>query len=243
MNTPKPPSATHLPTPLPETLRVYHGSDRIVERPVHDQGRPHNDFGLGFYCTPDEDLAREWASVHEAGGFANRYDLDTRGLSVLRLDGPGYCVLHWIGVLVLHRPFRVRNPVAARAVRYLSDNFHVTVEAWDLIVGWRADDSYYDFADGFLNNAITVQQLAAALRLGDLGLQVVLKSPAAFDPDRLRFLCADPVDRAVHAVRRKARDDAARDAYARLLLQADETGLYLSDIMRERIRHDDPRLR
>ena len=234
--------AAFLPDPLPRRLSLYHGSDHVIERPVLGAGRPHNDFGRGFYCTPDIDLAREWASVHEADGFANRYELDTDGLSVLRLDGPGYCVLHWIAVLVRNRPFRLRNPVAARALRYLDDNFPVSVQASEIVVGWRADDSYYDFADGFLNNAMTVQQLAAALRLGGLGLQVALVGPAAFGPKRLHFLGADPVPRAPYAVRRKSRDDAARAAYERILMEADENGLYVSDIMRERIRHGDPRL-
>jgi hypothetical protein len=54
------------------------------------------------------------------------------------------------------------------------------VNAYDLITGYRADDSYFDFAEAFLNNAITVRQLSRAMQLGKLGEQIVIKSKYAF---------------------------------------------------------------
>lgn len=228
---------------LPNPLVLYHGSDHVIERPMLGLGREHNDFGRGFYCTEDPELAKEWAATHDRDGIANRYELDTADLSVLRLDDPRRCVLHWISVLVRHRAFRIRNPIAARGLRYLADRFPVVVEGYDLVVGWRADDSYFDYAEAFLNNAITVQQLAAAMRLGNLGLQVVLKSERAFAPERLRFSGPETADRTVYAVRREARNDAAREGYERLLLELDEKGLYLSDAIREDILDGDERLR
>ncbi len=47
-------------------------------------------------------------------------------------------------------------------------------------LSYRADDSYFDFAEAFLNNAITVEQLSRAMRLEKLGEQIVLKSQFAF---------------------------------------------------------------
>lgn len=230
----------HIPE-LANPLVLYHGSDHVIERPVHGAGRLYNDFGRGFYCSQDEELAREWAATHLADGFANRYELDTSDLVALRLDAPGYCVLHWLAVLVAHRTFRLRNPVASRAMRYLMEHFAVNVEGYDLIIGWRADDSYFDFADGFLNNAITVQQLASAMRLGNLGEQIVLKSARVFEPERLKFCGASVADRSIYAPRRSARNDAAVAEYERLL-SLDEAGLYIADIIREGIRDGDPRI-
>ena len=43
-----------------------------------------------------------------------------------------------------------------------------------------ADDSYFDYAEAFLNNTLTAEQLARAMRLGKPGEQVVLKSQLAF---------------------------------------------------------------
>ena len=49
-----------------------------------------------------------------------------------------------------------------------------------MIIGYRADDSYFDYAEAFLNNSISVSQLANAMRLGKLGEQIVIKSEHAF---------------------------------------------------------------
>ena len=40
---------------------LYHGSTNIVDKPKFDVGNPHNDYGLGFYCTEVLELAKEWA--------------------------------------------------------------------------------------------------------------------------------------------------------------------------------------
>ena len=74
-----------------------------------------------------------------------------------------------------NRLFSIKTPIANRAKRYLIDNFGVNVDAYDLIVGYRAEDSYFDFADVFINNSISVGQLSEAMKLGNLGEQVVVK--------------------------------------------------------------------
>lgn len=102
-------------------------------------------------------------------GFANRYTLDTEYLNVLNLNSPDFTILNWIAVLVEHRLFSIKTPVARQAKRYLVENFSVNVNAFDVVTGYRADDSYFDYAESFLNNGITVEQLARAMRLGKLG--------------------------------------------------------------------------
>ena len=138
-------------------LTIYHGSKQIIEKPVFGEGRKTNDFGLGFYCTESSDFAKEWAVSSLRDGFSNRYTLDTEFMSVLRLNGPEYTILNWMAVLVAHRLFPIRTPVARRAKNYLIENFGINVNAYDLIIGYRADDSYFDFAEAFLNNTITVE--------------------------------------------------------------------------------------
>ncbi len=165
---------------MDQKITLYHGSEQIVEAPAFGLGKHNNDFGLGFYCTENEALAKEWAVSSLRNGFANRYSLDTEYLKILNLNSPDYTILNWIAVLVEHRLFSINNPAAQRAKRYLIENFGVNVNAYDLIIGYRADDSYFDFAASFLNNGISVQQLASAMRLGKLGEQIVVKSKYAF---------------------------------------------------------------
>jgi hypothetical protein len=161
--------------------RIYHGSSVIIKAPKLGLGRKNNDYGRGFYCTESMDLAKEWACTLLGGGFCNCYDLDMTMLNVLDLNSDEYSILNWMAVLAEHRLFSTGTPVAGRARKYLIDNFSVNVNTYDVIKGWRADDAYYDFADAFLNNAITVEQLSGAMTLGDLGEQIVLKSQLAFD--------------------------------------------------------------
>ena len=164
-----------------EQLRtIYHGSERVIVMPTFGEGKQHNDFGLGFYCTESSDLAKEWAVSSLRDGFCNRYTLDTEFLTILRLNSPDYTILNWMAILVEHRLFSIKTPVARRAKRYLIEHFGVNVNAYDVIIGYRADDSYFDYAEAFLNNAITVEQLSRAMRLGKLGEQIVIKSTFAF---------------------------------------------------------------
>ena len=220
-------------------ITIFHGSEQIVETPEFGLGRKNNDFGLGFYCTESEDLAKEWAVSSLRNGFANRYTLDTEYLNILNLNSPDYTILNWIAVLVEHRLFSIKTPVARRAKRYLIDNFGVNVNAYDLITGYRADDSYFDYAESFLNNGISVEQLARAMRLGKLGEQIVLKSKFAFD--RIRYEGFDIAEKEKYYVLRKSRDDEANQLYLDML-EEDDDGLYIQDIMRGGIRNDDPRI-
>ena len=42
--------------------------------------------------------------------------------------------------------FSIKTPVARRAKGYLIDHFGINVNAFDLIKGYHADDSYFDYA-------------------------------------------------------------------------------------------------
>ena len=224
---------------MEKLITVYHGSKQIVEVPTFGEGRKNNDFGLGFYCTESNDLAKEWAVSSLRDGFSNRYTLDTEYLNILNLNSPDYTILNWMAVLVEHRLFSIKTPVARRAKRYLIENFGVNVNAYDLIIGYRADDSYFDYAEAFLNNTITVEQLSRAMRLGKLGEQIVIKSKFAFS--MIRFEGFEVAEKGTYYVLRKARDDAAGQMY--LDIQEEESdGLYIQDIMRGGVTNDDPRI-
>lgn len=224
---------------MEKLITIYHGSEQIIETPTFGKGKEHNDFGLGFYCTESENLAKEWAVSSLKDGFSNKYTLDTEYLNILNLNSPDYTILNWIAVLVEHRVFSLKTPIARRAKRYLIDNFSINVNAFDLITGYRADDSYFDYAESFLNNGISVEQLAKAMKLGKLGEQIVIKSQFAFS--KLKFEGFDVAEKDVFYVLRKARDDDANQTYTKML-EEDTDGLYIQDIIRGGIKNDDPRI-
>lgn len=220
-------------------ITLFHGSEKVIEAPSFGEGKRNNDFGLGFYCTETENLAKEWAVSSLRDGFCNRYTLDTEYMKILNLNSPDYTILNWIAVLVEHRLFSIRTPIARRAKKYLIDNFGINVNAFDIVTGYRADDSYFDYAESFLNNAISVEQLAAAMKLGKLGEQIVLKSQFAFS--RIRFEGFDVAEKEEFYVLRKARDDEANRLYLELL-EEESDGLYIQDIIRGGISNDDSRI-
>ena len=224
---------------MEKIITIYHGSEKIVEAPTFGEGKKNNDFGLGFYCTESEGLAKEWAVSSLRNGFANKYTLDTEYMRILNLNSPEYTILNWIAVLVEHRLFSIKTPVARRAKQYLIDNFSINVNAFDIITGYRADDSYFDYAESFLNNGISVEQLARAMKLGKLGEQIVIKSQFAFS--RLKFEGFDVAEKEEFYVLRKSRDNEANRLYLEML-EEESDGLYIQDIIRGGIKNDDPRI-
>lgn len=222
-------------------LVLYHGSPEIIEKPVFGKGKAYNDYGRGFYCTEHIELAKEWACTEGTDGYANKYELDTTGLSILNLSAEDYTILNWLAVLMLHRKGRLSAPIAKQGREYLIQNFLPDFQNYDAIIGYRADDSYFSFARAFVTNTISLKQLGSAMRLGKLGEQFVLKSPHAFEA--IKFMDYTVADNAVYYAKRKARDDEARTAYTKELEEDDINGIFMRDIIREEIKADDPRLR
>ena len=220
-------------------LILYHGSEKIIEKPIFGYGRKNNDFGLGFYCTESNELAKEWACSSLNNGFSNKYSIDLSNLNVLDLNSPEYNVLNWITILVTHRIFKIKTPIAGRAIKYLKENFYIDVDAYDIIIGYRADDSYFDFADSFLNNGINVNELASALELGNLGMQIVIKSEYAFS--KLKFLGYEIAMSEKYFVKRKSRNDEANKLYYNIL-NSNSKGLYINDITEGMVKNNDSRI-
>jgi len=224
-----------------DKIVLYHGSTKVIEKPVFGRGNPKNDYGLGFYCTENLELAKEWASTEKGDGFANCYELDTDGLSILRLNDKPYHILNWLSILLKNRTFVLSQGLPVEARAYLLEYFLPAYEQYDLMIGYRADDSYFAFANAFLNNTISLEQLRKAMFLGKLGEQVVVKSEKAFTC--LTFKESIPVDSSLYFPKRQSRDRQARDEF-----QSEKStppavdAIYMIDILRQKWTNDDPRL-
>ncbi len=82
--------------------------------------------------------------------------------------------------LAAKQNFSLENAIAAAAKEYLVNNFAIDTAPFDVIVGYRADDSYFSFARDFINNTLPLASLEKAMRLGKLGIQYALVSDKAF---------------------------------------------------------------
>ena len=221
---------------------IYHGSSKIIEKPVYGQGKIYNDYGIGFYCTDHLEMAKEWAVGKDQDGYANIYQIDCTDLDILDLNAPDYCILHWLNVLLQNREFDSPGALAQEAKEYLLQYFQVDYQDRDAMIGYRADDSYFSFAQDFINGTISYRQLNNAMHLGKLGQQFVLKSQTAFE--RIQFLDYEVASSQEWYTQKTQRDKAARRQYFDTERNKRQRGdLYIMQIMDEEMRSHDPRLR
>lgn len=222
---------------------LFHGSDKIIEIPTKKGGRIHNDFGQGFYCTPKLDMAREWACTEYPTAFVNHYSFEPGfDLKVCDLSGPDYHVLNWLAVLLANRVFQVEMDAPAAIKDYIIQQFLPDLSAFDIIRGYRADDSYFQYAKYFLDGGMNIEQLRHAMHLGNLGEQIFLQSEKAFEA--LVFLSAEPVDKAIYQPRRQTRENRAREDFRQMKHSSKVfEGIFALDVYRNQMKNDDVRLR
>lgn len=222
--------------------KIYHGSSNIIEKPIYGYGKTYNDYGLGFYCTDNLEMAKEWGVGNNQDGYANCYELDCSNLNILDLNDSSFCILHWLSILLENREFDIPSGLALEAKQYLLDNFSVDYKTYDAIIGYRADDSYFSFAQDFINGTISYEQLNRAMHLGKLGQQFVLKSQEAFD--RIKFLGYEVAKSNEWYQKKMLRDKTARREYFSVERNKWQRGdLYITQIMNEEMKADDERLR
>ena len=194
---------------------LFHGSNKIISNPTKAGGKVHNDFGQGFYCTPDIELAREWACTETPTAFANHYSFEpSYTLEVCNLSGPDYHVLNWLAVLMVNRVFETSHGIPAAIKKYIIKEFLPDLSGYDVIRGYRADDSYFQYSNLFLSGTISV------------------------------FTSAEIVDRDVYLAKRLARESKARDAFQKIKHGPEVfDGIFAIDVYRNKMKNDDPRLR
>ncbi len=222
-------------------LVIYHGSKDIIKKPYYHGGKAENDYGFGFYCTESLELAKEWScSNNEDNGFANKYSIDLTDLKILDLTDKRYSILNWIAILLKFRTFDLSNDISIKAKEYLVKNFYIDVTNYDIVIGFRADDSYFSFAKDFINNTIPIRKLTHAMELGELGKQVVIISELAFN--KLNFEGFESVNRLEYFIKRRTRDEKTREDYlkdtrkSKILIN----DIFVMDIIRKGLKDGDP---
>lgn len=219
---------------------IYHGSAQILRTPRFGSGTAGNDYGLGFYCTEDPSLAGEWAVGRGTDGFINRYTIETNGLHIINLNSPEFCILHWLAVLMNFREFDACTSGVYQAREYIRSNFAVDYQNCDGIIGFRADNSNFLFAQSFLDGEISYRQFNDAVRMSGTGRQFVIKSNRAFD--RMLFYGYTVAHSRDYYPAGSSRDRIAMQRYATVLAKG-SGGLYVSQIVDEEIKSYDPRLK
>lgn len=193
---------------------IYHGNKDKSLIPTYSYGKSNNDYGIGFYTTPDKELAKEWAwSMYGHGdiGYVHTFSISVQGLNILDLTRRDS--LHWIAELLYNRRINIdpaENTPVSRNIKRFIGKYKLNTSIYDIIIGYRADDSYFRYAEAFAYGNLYKETLERVLRLGELGIQVCFKSNRAFQKLQKVNVESVPIK---YKTRYKDRDDRARAAY------------------------------
>lgn len=213
---------------------IYHGSNTIIEKPVYhyQYSNINNDYGLGFYCTQNINMAKEWANRSTRSGYVNKYSFDDRKLKILDLTNKSkYSVLNWIAILLHNREIPEDDKIEFDDVLSYLEKYYINIEEYDVIIGFRADDAYFRFPLMFVRNVLTYEKLEEIYMLGNLGKQYVLISEKAFK--KLKFIEAIPVE-PIFYERYRRRKDGTDNSYRELeRSERSSKGKRVKDLMKE----------
>ena len=162
---------------------LYHGSKTIIQNPIVKGSKPYNDYGPSFYLTLNLNAAKSWACKNDEVGIVNKYEIRSdafKKLKVLDLTNKDeYSLLNWIAILI---HFKELNPELiqenSEAIEWLN-NYYIDVDKYDVVIGFRADDSYWLFPEEFIKNNLSFEDLGKVYMLGNLGIQYAFMSERA----------------------------------------------------------------
>lgn len=211
---------------------LYHGSENIIKEPVFGGGKLYNDYGQGFYTTFNAAMAGEWAVLTtKKDGYINEYEYDYTGLKVLRLDEVD--IKHWIALLMEYREGNYKNPLVYDLIKQFKERYSMDISQYDIIIGWRADDSYFRYVQDFTLGLLSIENLMKAIKFGNLGIQVCLKSEKAFSENRIKFISANNANMDVYYEKAETRDKEARESYYNMAREhGASTGTLIRDLLK-----------
>lgn len=223
-----------------ESIILYHGSIKKVEKPLFGEGKIYNDYGQGFYLTKDIELAKEWSINENFDGVLNKYSLNIDGLKILDLSSSEYNVLNWLAILLDNRIIELNTPIKKKTNNYILEKYLINYKDYDVIYGYRADDSYFMYARLFISNQISLAQLELAMKLGDLGYQYCLKSKKAFK--QLTFLEDELVNNKDYKNKKIERFEKAKRDLEKMLEKEDLDGVFAMHLITEGFKYEDKKL-
>lgn len=209
-------------------MKYFYGADHLLAKPEFNKGNPSNDYGLGFYLTPDKEMARLWASKFEHG-YLIEFDVDVSKLKIMQLATINdEDILKWLSILITHRFSKEEREENKINIQWLIKNYPFTLGDYDVVIGYRADDSYFDYSRDFVKNELSLELLKDAMRIGKLGTQFVLMSKKSFE--HIKFIKAEPV---AHTEEYSIFRNKTKAEYYELKKEDDINNTFIRDLMRK----------
>lgn len=198
-----------------DIITLYHGSRVQSFTPTYGLGENKHDFGKGFYLTPSIELASEWSCCSDVKanyGYVHEYRLDKTELSFHNFENDH--PLTWLCELLKHRRASHSEDYKSTS-KLLIENFSVPSDDYDLLIGWRADASYFSIAKRFVMGTLSLSLIEELMMLEELGIQVVLKSKKAYSC--IQEVAVHRVSYNVYNKRYNDRDSRARSEMSKVM--------------------------
>lgn len=151
-------------------MKLYHGSNIIIEQIDFARCKPYKDFGQGFYLTEIEEqavqMARRTATIYGGVPVVTAFEFDDAAamadetLSVKRFAEPGE---EWALFVMANRSREGRHPV----------------HDYDIVIGPVADDTIATLFRNFDDGIIDLPMLVAGLRYKKISSQYFFHSARA----------------------------------------------------------------
>jgi len=213
----------------------YHGSKLVIDKPIAHGSNPRNDYGASFYTTLDLDSAKEWACKNDELGLVNKYQIrktEFESLKTLDLTNKEeFSVLNWLAILMHFRDLDSKTQHLYQSRLTWLERFYIDVEQFDLIKGFRADDSYFAFPLAFLMGQLSLERLQKVFMLGQLGVQYAFNSNRAIK--LLKFASFENVE-PKYIGKHYQRIKTATEEYRNILNEPiNEKETFITDLMKK----------
>lgn len=139
---------------------LYHGTASIFEKPDLSFSREDIDFGVGFYCTEDLEMAKIWAS-NKNRSIVNTYEFDLSDLKIYHFEANE----EWL-------KFIQGNRLGEETKDYSS---------YDILIGPTADDKLFATLNRFIDGEYTAEEAVDVINIMGYNNQIVLRNDKAID--------------------------------------------------------------
>ena len=145
-------------------MKLYHGSNIIIEQIELSKCKPYKDFGQGFYLTEikeqAEQMARRTSAIYGGEAVVTEFEIALKTLSVKTFEEPNE---EWALFVMANRSRKNVQPA----------------HSFDIVIGPVADDTIATLFRNFDDGIIDLQMLVNGLKYKKVSSQYLFHSAKA----------------------------------------------------------------
>lgn len=174
---------------MEDELSLYHGSNQVIKDPEFNYGSKDKDFGPGFYCTENLEMAKDYACrgdfMNFPTRFVNQYSLNTKDLKMLEFKDDKDSILKWVALVLKKRKIIIPELWSFNK-NVIIKNFLPDISDVDLIKGYPCDNRYFFFIKDFTKGCHSFEFFRSRMKMVKYEKQIVLVSKKAFE--KIKFI-------------------------------------------------------